>query len=174
MNKSDCYFLGYISKPHGIKGEVNVKLDVDNPYEYSEMESVFLEVQGKLVPFFIESISIRDKGFALIKFEGIDNEAQASAMVQSQLFLPLSILPPLQGNKFYYHEVIDFKVSDKSFGEVGLVKDVLEYPHQAVLQVLKADKEILIPITDAIILNVDRQLKTIFIAAPEGLIELYL
>lgn len=174
MNKNDCYFLGYVAKTHGIKGEVSIKLDVDNPYEYSELESVFLEIQGKLIPFFIESISIKDKGFASVKFEGIDQEPQATNLLHTELFLPLSILPPLSGNKFYFHEVIGFHVKDKDFGLVGIIKDVLDYPHQSVLQVMRDNKEVLIPITDEIILNVDRIKKLVEIDAPIGLIELYL
>ncbi len=174
MKKEDCYFLGYVAKTHGIKGDVSIKLDVDNPYEYSELESVFLEIQGKLIPFFIDSISIKDKNFAAVKFEGIDNEPQAANLLHTELFLPLSILPPLKGNKFYYHEVIDFEVIDKDFGQVGIIKDVLDYPHQSVLQVMRDTKEILIPITDEIITNVDRTKKIVEVDTPIGLIELYL
>lgn len=174
MNKNDCYFLGYVAKTHGIKGEVSIKLDVDNPYEYSELESVFLEIQGKLIPFFIESISIKDKGFASVKFEGIDQEPQATSLLHTELFLPLSILPPLSGNKFYFHEVIGFQVEDKDFGPVGIIKDVLDYPHQSVLQIMRDNKEVLIPITDEIIINIDRAKKTVSVDTPTGLIELYL
>ena len=63
---------------------------------------------------------------------------------------------------------------DENFGEAGIIEEVLEYPHQAVLRVLHKGKEILIPITDEIILEVDRETRTIRTRAPEGLIELYL
>ena len=174
MNKEDCYFLGYIAKTHGIKGDVSIKLDVDNPNEYSKLESIFLDIQGKLIPFFIDSITIKDKGFAAVKLEGIDTEPQASNLLHTEIFLPLSVLPPLKGNKFYFHEVIDFQVIDKDFGSVGTIKDVLDYPHQSVLQVMRDDKEILIPITDEIITHVDRVKKIVEVDTPIGLIELYL
>lgn len=174
MNKNDCYFLGYIAKSHGIKGEVSIKLDVDNPYEYSNLESVFIELQGKLIPFFIEKIAIKDKNFAAVKFEGVDSEPQAEGILHAELYLPLSVLPALSGNKFYYHEVIGFIVKDKKLGEVGTITNILDYPHQSVIQIAKGEKEILIPINDDIILNVNRKDKLVEISAPEGLIELYL
>lgn len=70
MNIDACYQLGYVIKKHGVKGEVSVLLDVDFPEEYSELESVFVEINQKLVPFFIEAIQIRDDK-AVIKFEHI-------------------------------------------------------------------------------------------------------
>jgi 16S rRNA processing protein RimM len=174
MNKEECFYLGHTVKLHGYKGEINIKLDVDSPHDYQEMESVFIELNGQLVPFFITSIKVKDKGFAAVKFEGIDTIEQAEKLLSLQLYLPLAVLPKLSGNKFYYHEVTDFSVIDKNFGEVGTVKQVLDFPNQAVLQVYKGEKEILIPVTDEIILDVDRKTKTVHTKAPEGLIELYL
>jgi len=52
MRKDECYQLGHIVKTHGLKGMVNIELDVDQPDEYSELESVFLEQSGNLIPFF--------------------------------------------------------------------------------------------------------------------------
>lgn len=90
------------------------------------------------------------------------------------MYLPLSTLPKLTGNKFYYHEIEGFTVVDKSFGLVGNVKDVLDYTNQAVMQIFNGEKEIMVPINSHIILRVDREKKEIAIQAPEGLIEMYL
>ena len=174
MNKEDCFFLGHIARIHGFKGEVSIKLDVDNPNSYKKLESVFIEINDKLVPFFIDQIDIRDKGFATVKLNGVDTEEKAQNLLHASLYLPLNFLPPLKGNKFYYHEVEGFKVIDKVKGDIGTLRQVLDYPHQAILQVICNEKEILIPITDEIINRVDRLNKAIEITAPEGLIEFYL
>jgi 16S rRNA processing protein RimM len=176
MDKNECFFLGHTVKPHGFKGEINIKLDVDNPKDYKEMESVFIEINDQLVPFFIEKIHISDpaKGFANIKLEGIDNIDQAQKITGYSLYLPLFVLPPLKGNKFYFHEIIGFEIIDVTHGSIGEVKEVLDFPQQAILQVMKGEKEILIPITDAIILTIDREQKNIGVNLPEGLLEVYL
>lgn len=174
VNKKDCFYLGHTIKLHGYKGEVNIKLDVDNPAEYKELESVFIEINEQLIPFFIKKMDIKDKGFAVVTFEGVENLEQAEKILNKEIYLPLSILPPLMGNKFYYHEIIDFSVEDKNHGRIGTVKQVLDFPHQAILQVFKDGKEILIPVNDEIILNVDRIEQLILINAPSGLIDLYL
>jgi len=100
---------------------------------------------------------------------------QAKAMVGKEIYLPLDMLPPLKGNKFYFHEVINFEVEDKTKGIIGKINQVLDYPQQAILEIVDdLQNEILIPITDHIILDVNRKDKKIFIDAPEGLIDLYL
>ncbi|MDQ3190952.1 MAG: ribosome maturation factor RimM [Bacteroidota bacterium] len=174
MNKKDCFYLGHTVKLHGYKGELSIKLDVDNPAEYKELESVFIEIDEQLIPFFVKNINVKDKGFAVVRFDSVDTLEQAERLLSKELYLPLSVLPKLSGNKFYYHEVENFTVVDKNYGKVGLVKQVLDFPNQAVLQVFKEDKEILIPVNDEIIKAVDRTNKEIHTQAPEGLIELYL
>ncbi len=89
------------------------------------------------------------------------------------MYLPVSILPPLKGDQFYFHEVIGFKVLDSRHGDIGILVNILPLPHQSLLQITKGKREILIPLVDEIIQQVDRNTKTIFITAPEGLIEIY-
>jgi 16S rRNA processing protein RimM len=168
------FYLGKILKLHAAKGALLIHLDTDSPENYTELESVFVQMNGQLIPFFIESLEHRHNNNAVVTFADIDSTDQASLLISCALFLPLTMLPPLTGTRFYYHEVKGFRVMDEKFGEAGIIEEVLEYPHQAVLRVLLKGKEILIPITDDIILEVNRETRTIRTRAPEGLIELYL
>ncbi len=168
------FYLGKIIKPFAAKGALLVNLDVDYPEDYEEMESVFVLMNGKLIPFFIEKIDLKHNNKAVLTFADIDSVDQASILVGCELYQPLSMLPELTGNRFYYHEIIGFEVHDKNHGLIGKVIEVLEYPHQAVLSIEFRNKEILIPITDEIITGLDRSKKQLFTSAPEGLIELYL
>ena len=168
------FYLGKILKLHAAKGALLIHLDTDSPENYTELESVFVQMNGQLIPFFIESLEHRHNNNAVVSFADIDSTDQASMLISCALFLPLTMLPPLTGTRFYYHEVKGFSVMDENFGEAGIIEEVLEYPHQAVLRVLLKGKEILIPITDEIILEVNRETRTIRTRAPEGLIELYL
>jgi 16S rRNA processing protein RimM len=91
-----------------------------------------------------------------------------------EIFLPLTLLPKLSGNKFYYHEVIGYSVQDAIHGDVGKITGVIDTTAQALLEVDFDSKEILIPITDAIITEVDRENKIVKVTTPEGLIDIYL
>lgn len=166
--------MGKIVKKYSFKGELLVKLDTDDPKSYTKMESVFVEKNKNLVPFFIERSSLHKSELLRVKFENINGDEDADPLINSHLFLPLDLLPKLIGNKFYFHEIIGFKVTDSSFGEVGLITGVNESTFQPLFEIDRNGKEILIPLIDNFIKNVDRDNKTIQLEVPEGLIEIYL
>ena len=168
------YYLGKILKPFAAKGALLVHLDVDTPDDYTEMESVFVLMNGQLIPFLIKDISIKHNNKAVISFPDVDTVDQASILAGCDLYQPVSMLRPLSGNRFYYHEVAGYEVHDKNHGFIGIVKEVLEYPHQAVLSVFFKEKEILIPITDEIVTGIEREKRQLYTDAPAGLVELYL
>ena len=166
--------MGKIVKKYSFKGELLVKLDTDDPEQFVEMESVFVELHKKLIPFFIEQSSLHKSELLRIKFEEVDSEADADSLLGSHLYLPLAALPKLTGNQFYYHEIIGFTVEDACFGKVGTITSVNDSTAQALFEINRDEKEILIPINDQFIKKVDRAAKTIYLEVPEGLIELYL
>jgi 16S rRNA processing protein RimM len=173
MNKDDFFYFGKIIKTHGIKGELSIRMDADQPALYSNLKMLFVELAGKLVPYFIKSFSIRtDKAYVML--EDVDSVDKALTLAGKDLYLPIDQLPKLKGNKFYFHEVKGFKLLDEAFGEIGSIVQVIEYPGQAIFQVFNSGKEVLIPVHDQIIRKVDRRSRTISVKAPDGLIELYL
>lgn len=174
MNKEDCFFLGKIVKKYSFKGEVLVKLDTDEPELYGNMDSVFVEVRRNLVPFFIESSQFHKSELLRIKFEDVDTEEDAEALIKSELYLPLEFLPKLDDDKFYFHEIIGFKVVDKNFGHVGIIKSVNDSTAQSLFEIDRNGIEILIPMNDEFITKIDKTNQTIQVETPEGLIDLYL
>ena len=172
MTQDQCYLLGKITKPFGVKGQVVMFLDVDEPADYAALDSAFVEVKGSLVPYFFHLDSLNGNK-AVVTFEEITPD-EARALVGCDLYLPLDMLPKLTGNKFYFHEVVGFTVVDSEKGAIGTIKSVIDYPAQPIFQIMQGDTEILIPVIDPVIKRVDRQSQTIFIDAPTGLIDLYL
>ncbi len=174
MRKEECFYLGKIVKKHSFKGEVIIKLDTDEPELYRNMESVFVDLGGNLVPFFIEKSSL-SKGTQLrIKFEDVNTEDEAESILRSGIYLPLDLLPKLEGNKFYFHEVIGFKVLDANFGEVGIIVNINDSAAQPLFEIDREGNEVFIPLIDDFIQKVDREQKEILVETPEGLINLYL
>lgn len=172
MIREECYHLGKITRPWGIKGQVIFFLDVDCPEDYADLDSVFVEVKGSLVPYFFHMENINGNK-AIVTFEDLGPEETAK-LVGCNLYLPLEMLPKLTGNQFYFHEVKGFRVVDESYGDIGVIQTIIEYPAQPLFQIMNGDKEILIPVIDPVIKKVDRENKVIFIVAPNGLIDLYL
>ena len=174
MKKEDCFYLGKIVSKFSFKGEVLIKLDTDEPESYVNMESVFVDYNDNLVPYFIERCSLHKTNLLRIKFEDVDTEEDADDLLKADLYLPLSLLPKLEGNKFYYHEVIGFKIIDKSYGEVGTLTAINDATAQPLFEIDRDGVEILIPMNDDFIDKIDRESKVIIVNTPEGLIDLYL
>ena len=80
--------------------------DVDDIAHYKTLEAVFVEVAGELIPFAIRSVNIKSNTLAYVQLEDVNSEEEAVALTGKSLYLPLSYLPPLSGDRFYYHEVI--------------------------------------------------------------------
>lgn len=174
MRKEDCFYLGKIVSKFSFKGEVLVKLDADEPELYENMESVFISLRNNLVPFFIKNCYLHKSSLLRVRFEEILTEDDADRILGSELYLPLSFLPKLTGNKFYFHEVIGFSLEDSVHGNIGEITGVNDTTSQALFEAQKNGKELLIPITDDIITKVDRETKTIHVTTPDGLVELYM
>jgi 16S rRNA processing protein RimM len=173
MNIDECYELGYVVKTHGLDGTVTVKLDVDFPEAYGDLESVFVEINKQLIPYFVDFIQIA-KGKANIKFEDVDTIEQAEALKGCKLFLPLDVLPDLEEDQFYYHEITGYQVLDVNLGALGVIQHVYEMPGQDLMAMDFKGKEVLIPVSDDIIRKVDRQEKMLHVELPEGLLDIYM
>jgi len=174
MRKKDCFYLGKIAKKFSFKGEVLLYLDTDQPELYENMESVFVDLGKNLVPFFIETAQLHKGDFLRVKFEDVDSEAEADEILGSEVYLPLSALPPLEGNQFYFHEIIGFAVEDQRLGPIGEIVGVNDTTAQPLFEIEWNTRQILVPMIDDFIIEVNRAQKKIVLNTPEGLVDLYL
>jgi 16S rRNA processing protein RimM len=174
MRKEDCFYLGKIAKKFSFKGEVLIYLDTDEPELYENMESVFVEFNKNLVPFFIENSSLHRNDFLRVQFEDVDTEEEADSILNCDVYLPLSMLPKLEGNKFYFHEVIGFEIEDKRLGVFGKIVSINDTTAQPLFEVLNGEVEMLIPMVDHFLVKIDRENKKVVMDLPEGLVEMYL
>ena len=174
MTKKDCFQLGHITRTHGTKGEVIVFLDVDYPEDYDDLESVFVEIKGEFVPFFIENINVQKESKAIVKFEDVGSIEKATPLINCALYLPDDTLEELEEDQFYYHEIIGFVVIDQRLGSLGVVAQVYTMPTQDLISMIFEGREILIPVNEDIILTVNRDEKQLHVNLPEGLVEVYL
>lgn len=173
MRKEDAFELGHFSRKHGYKGQLVAVFDTDRPEAYTELESVFVERHGELIPFFIEEISRNSKGHFILSLEDIEPD-EAEELVGREIWLPLSFLPPLAGKSFYYHEVIGFSVYDDSNQLIGTLKQMLDGAGQSLFQIEgEKGESILVPAVDDFIMELNRKEKILRLSLPPGLLELY-
>lgn len=172
MKKEDCYFLGKITRKHGLAGNVVLKLDTDQPEFYNKLEGIFIEINGLLVPFFIEKQRWLKDDTKLISFKN-STEAMVEQSENKNVYLPLSTLPKLTGNSFYYHEVVGYSLRDENDVDYGVVESVNDQTAQHYFVTDLKGKEIVVPIIKDWILEVNRDEKFIKMQLPEGLLDVF-
>lgn len=173
MISGDRFFeLGKIIRVKGVKGEVEIFLDSDNPAHYKTLTSVLVKLNDDLVPFFIQQISIH-KRFALVKLEGVDSLEDALYLSDKEVFLPMENLPPLPENRYYLHDLLNCRVVDHSLGYLGNISGITEVAGQPVAAVDKNGDEILFPLHHVFIERHSKEANTLFVNLPEGLVDIY-
>jgi 16S rRNA processing protein RimM len=173
LTHDQCYLLGYIVKSHGTKGQLVFHMDVDYPDEYDEMDSVFVDIKGELVPYFIENLNIQKQSRAIVQLEDVDTMEKAQNLVGKALYLPLDTLDDLEEDQFYFHEIQGFEIIDHQRGSLGTVREVYSVATQNLIALDYKGVEVLIPIVDDIVLRADRENKQVHVKLPEGLLEVY-
>lgn len=170
MNINDCFKIGYIQRPHGLKGGVSISLEADAA-SFDELESVFIEKNNRLIPHFIESVSLRgDKAF--VTFDDIKTPEQAQSISKCAIYLPKSLRPKSGRGKFYDDEVIDFEVTDSEIGVIGRVTGITEAGPNKLITVDYEGKEVLIPVNSPFITSINKSKKKILVQLPEGFLDI--
>lgn len=173
MNHDDYFFLGTIQRTYKLEGAVVAFFDVDDTSKYQKLDWIFIENGATLTPHEIKKIKPHDKSF-ILELNDVTSVEQAESLVRRNLYLPLDKLPKLEGNNFYYHEIVGFIAIDEIFGELGIIEELQEFPGQTLAKLKHKGKEVLLPLTLTWIKNVDRENKTLTYSLPDGYLDVYI
>ena len=167
--------LGRIVSLHGFKGSLKVKF-THPAIELIEIpESVFIDINNNLIPFFFTHFNPQNNGFAIVTFDDVESEQEAKNITGKTIYLPQEYEPVPQGDEFYNDELIGFEVIDSEHGSIGVLENIMEAPAQDVFEISHpSGKEIMIPVLGNFIVEIDRKNKILKLEAPEGLINFYL
>jgi 16S rRNA processing protein RimM len=173
LNIEEAFYIGYITKTKGLKGEVQLYFEYDEP-ELLDLDVLFAEISGKMVPFFTATYKLHTNSTGNFYFDDIDHIDKAQPLVKKKIYLPLDKMPDRSEDDFHYNDLKGFIVSDKMHGELGEIIEVNEYPQQFVATLLYQNKEVLFPLNDDMIVEIDEEERTITVDLPEGLLDLYI
>jgi 16S rRNA processing protein RimM len=171
MDIEDCYKIGFVLKPHGLKGGVTVSLDADMPNDFSSLETVFLQENHNLVPYFIESVSLKGNK-AFVKFEEVDTPEAAGKISKQSIYLPKTERPKSARGEFYDDEITGFIVEDTALGTLGAIQDVMIAGPNRLLVLDHNGQEVLIPINSPFIKSVNKSRKKISVELPDGFLDI--
>jgi 16S rRNA processing protein RimM len=163
--------LGRITKTSGYEGAVAVKLEKIFTENIPQMESVFLEIEGRPVPFFISGLEYSGADILKLWFEGYDSDEKISEFIGCRIFLTSSLSNNIL--KESKQNIIGYKVFVQNDKLLGSISEVLPNNGQWLINVISITrKNILIPFHEHFIVRIDKRKKVIFMNIPEGLTEI--
>ncbi|MGF7078551.1 ribosome maturation factor RimM [Mucilaginibacter sp. UYCu711] len=173
MKTEDCFRIGSVLKTKGLKGEMQMYVDFDN-LDNIDFNAIFIEIGGKLAPFFVESIKYNLKNSAYLYLEDVDTIEKASALVRKDIYLPNKLKPKKRKSDFTLKDLIEFTAVDENEGELGKITAIHEYPQQLIAAVTYKGCEVLFPLNEEIIVAIDVVKEIVTVDLPEGLLDIYL
>ena len=174
MSPENNILWGNIIKVHGVKGEFLVQVFSDDLTDYKTLESVFVEIKQKQIPFFLTSFNFATQKRCILSFEDIVTVEQAKPLVGADIYIPISEMAEADESRFSYQSIMGFDVIDSIQGKLGVISNFFQKTGQDLLMMDYQNAEILIPVTEQIVLSVDIKTKQVITTLPEGLIEIYL
>ncbi len=171
--KANCKKIGYLQKPHGIKGEIVLQLEDNYAESLEEYPTFFLEIDQLLVPFFPtkEGIRIRSNESALIQFDWIENEIEAKKICGCQVYLDQNDLI-LNEEEITLHQLVGYTLFDKSVGKIGKIEQVDDFSGNMIFQVKFKGEEVLVPFNEDFLIRFDEEKKEIELQCPEGIFDI--
>jgi 16S rRNA processing protein RimM len=164
--------VGFTKKTHGAQGELKITLKDEYFDDFVNSEVVFINVQGKPLPFFIESL--RDASDILLKLEDVDSPTQAKDLTSKELFLREKDIKIIKkaGAVLTFEMMAGYELFDEQAGLIGKIESVETLPHQHLAVVNHQGNEVFIPLHPSLVASVDENAKKIVLRLPEGLLDL--
>lgn len=173
MKTEDYFKVGTILKTRGLKGELQMYVDFDG-LEDITYNAVFIDVAGKLVPYFVSSVKYPQANTAYLFLEDVDHIDKTAQLIKKDIYLPNKLKPKKKKDEFTLNDLKGFIAIDEAHGELGEITDVVEYPQQTIASVHYQNREVLFPLNEAFIKGIDVEGGEVYLDLPEGLLDVYL
>jgi 16S rRNA processing protein RimM len=168
MSYKTGILLGHIIKVKDNKGAVTIRLEKPSTDKIQGMKSVFLEIEGKPVPFIISGTITSGEGILKLKFEGYDTIEKIHEFNGCRVFLN-SGKKLTSGNNDLI-SLIGFHITTADKSLAGFITDIIDNPGQLLINVeTKTGEQLLIPLHEDLIVSIDQRKKLIIMDLPEGL-----
>ena len=168
IKREDVYKIGKITKAHGYKGEV-VFIFEDDIFDRNDADYLICDVEGILVPFFIEEYRFRSNNSALMKFDDIDSAEKAERILGSDVYFERKQCGQNEEEEEYsLYYFVGFTIMDGD-KEVGTIADVDTNTEN---WLFVTEDNNLIPANEDFIVDINHEDKIIIMNLPLGLLEL--
>lgn len=172
IKREEVYKIGVLGKPHGVKGEMQFRF-TDDVFDQCDADYLVLDMEGILVPFFMEEYRFRSDEVALMKFCDIETEERARELTGTEVYFPRAIAEESK-DELSWAQIIGFKLLDSKTGKVlGEIVSVDDSTINLLFEIkTETGDERLIPANENLIKGIDKAEQTIEVEIPDGLLEL--
>ena len=168
----DMVCIGSVYRTHGLKGELKLTLERDHLPDSFQPEVLFIKVEPTPVPFFLSAFKFLEGKNALVKLEGIDSREEAAKFLKKDIFVPLEQVNFAEETQDFT-KLVGYTLQDESMGDLGTITDILDMPMQQVAQIEYKGHEVMIPLMNETVLDIDNKKQILHVKIPEGLLDLY-
>ncbi|MEI6752209.1 MAG: ribosome maturation factor RimM [Paludibacter sp.] len=169
--KSSVFPIGQITKPHGVNGEMSFSFSSD-VFDTEDVPFFIFEMEGILVPFFLYEYRFKSNSIGLLKLDGILSDEQAREFSGLTIYIPKTYLDKVEDAEIELDYFAGFKLVDAEKGELGIISEVDQTTDNILFVIPTEDDELLIPVGDKYIEEIDHDKKIIYVRLPEGLLDL--
>lgn len=170
----DFVEIGKLKKPHGLQGELKGTVDERFWDDIANASAVFVDQRGDKAPYFIEYA--RGGVPLILKLEEVDTKEDAALLTNKLLYLRREDVQlddeAIESGGLEYGYLKGYQVQVEELGVVGPIIRVDEYPQQEMAIVAYQEREVLIPLREAWITQLDKTNKVVQMDLPEGLLDL--
>lgn len=172
IRKESVYKIGKIGKPHGVDGEVAFHFD-DDVFDRTDADYLVLDIDGILVPFFIDEYRFKSDETALVRFADIDTQDKARSLTGREVYFPRGHSDS-GGDSLSWAEIVGFHVVDAQSGKVvGEIRSVDGSTINTLFELVTNDgSDLLVPASGELIVSVDPDGRKIEMRLPEGLLDI--
>lgn len=172
MDRQEQMYVGYISRTRGLKGELQIYFEIDNPEEI-DWPHLFLEIDNRRVPFLVEKINIQKNNTAFVFLEDVNDIHKAEEYLRKKVYVAENQIPERDEDDFRWDDFLGFTVVDEHYATLGEITSIEELPQQQMVTVNMDGKELLFPFSEDWLHEIDTEKKKLFVSLPDGLVELY-
>ena len=181
LKKEDFFKIGTVQKPHGIKGEVVLRFDKEIADEIEEQETMFIEIDGGLVPFFISNYRFQSLKTAIVQFKLARTQNEIREIVSKSVYLENKKREKIQPSEGDLIDLTGFILLDENHKKIGIITALLENPENPLLEIesIPDDQKHpsektkhYIPFNEDLIIALHTNKKWLRMKLPDGLLEL--
>jgi len=172
LDKKDFIFAGTIGKPHGISGETSIRLNGGVSTHEIEPDFIFIEIDNELVPFRVSNSRYKKDEILLVKLPLLATEEKIRLLMDCNVFIHPGEITKPSSDLNQLDAFTGYALRDVNTGTVGEITGIQDISGNPLFIVNGATGEILIPVAEDLVVEIDDQKREVLMDIPDGLLDI--